>query len=318
MKKLAILILIISLHIPMFADDFSWFSQNDSRWKSERLGSSRSSIGSSGCVLSCLSMLLNNEATNPHMTPNRLNDWLRKNGGYSGSNMRWQVPGEIDGSGLGLELVAQSTKRNDWEFLSAELDKGNKVIVKVAGRRSHWVLVTKREGDANKAESYVVNDPGMTKFEKRTLGYWGGFRSARSYSGNWLNEEAFDLESEIYVVPVQNEEFFLYDIHKLPHPADVYVTLENKLPVDISGYFLLGMFDADGKFIRTIDYEYNTVAANGTLDLLYELPDVNPLNKEKQNLRIVYSKYFSDMPSMYDTTSLVDKGVINRTVSAEK
>jgi hypothetical protein len=313
MKKLMILILTLCLSLPYFADNFSWFSQGDSRWKQERLGSSGSSIGNSGCVLSCLSMLLNAEASNPYITPNRLNDWLRKNGGYAGSNMRWQIPGQIDGSGLGLELVAQSTKRNDWDFLSGEIDKGNKVIVKVAGRRSHWVLVVKRDGEPNKAASYIVNDPGMDKFEQRTLAYFGGFRSARSYSGNWLDEEAFNLESEIYVVPVQNDEFFLYDINKLPHPADVYVTLQNKLPVEIAGYFILGMFDADGNYLRTVDYEYASVNASSSVDLLYELPDVSPLNGDNQKLRIVYSKYFSDVPSMNDTTKLIDKGIINYT-----
>ncbi|MDD2227830.1 MAG: hypothetical protein PHY48_00275 [Candidatus Cloacimonetes bacterium] len=313
MKKITTLILIMTLSLPLIADNFSWFSQSDTRWNKDRLGSSGSSIGSSGCVLSCLSMLLNAEASNPHITPDRLNDWLRQNGGYAGNNMRWQIPGEMDGSGLGLELVAQCTKRNDWDFLSTQLDLGNKVIVKVAGRRSHWVLVVKREGDPKKASSYIVNDPGMDKFEQRTLAYFGGFRSARSYSGNWLDEEAFELESEIYVVPVQNDEFFLYDINKLPHPADVYVTLQNKLSVDISGFFILGLFDIEGKFLRTVDYQYSDVLASAKVDLLYELPDVSTLNSNKQNLRIVYSKYFSDVPSMNDTTRLPDKGIINQT-----
>ncbi|MDD3234758.1 MAG: hypothetical protein PHH43_00340 [Candidatus Cloacimonetes bacterium] len=318
MKKTLILLLIISLTLPLIADNFSWFSQSDSRWNKETLGSGHSSIGSSGCVLSCLSMLLNAEASNPHITPDRLNDWLQKNGGYAGNDMRWQIPGEIDGSGLGLELVAQINKKNDWDFLSAQLDLGNKVIVKVAGRRSHWVLVVKRDGDPTKASSYVINDPGMDKFEERTLAHFGGFLAARSYSGNWLGEESFELESEIYVVPVQNDEFFLYDINKLPHPADVYVTLQNKLPVEISGYFILGLFDANGKFLRTVDYEYATVLASNKVDLLYELPDVSPLNSEKQKLRIVYSKYFSDVPSMNDTTKLIDKGIINQTSSTRR
>lgn len=313
MKKITILILTLCVALPFFGDNFSWFSQNDSRWNKERLGSGGTSIGNSGCVLSCLSMLLNAEASNPYITPNRLNDWLQQNGGYAGTDMRWQIPGQIDGSGLGLELVAQSTKRNDWEFLSEQIDKGNKVIVKVAGRRSHWVLVTQRNGDINKAASYLVNDPGMEKFEQRTLAHFGGFRSARSYSGNWLDEQAFDLESEINVVPVQNDEYFLYDINNLPHPADVYVTLKNKLTVGISGYFILGLFDDEGKYLRTVDYEQASVDASGSVDLLYELPDVSPLNTDKQKLRIVYSKYFSDVPSMNDTTPLTDRGVINHT-----
>ncbi len=180
------------------------------------------------------------------------------------------------------------------------------------------MLVTQRNGDPEKASSYLVNDPGMEKYEQRTLAYFGGFRSARSYSGNWLDEQAFDLDSEIFVVPVQNDEYFLYDIHNLPHPADVYVTLKNKLSVPISGFFLLGLFDEEGKYQRTIDYEQASVDPNGSVDLLYELPDVSPLNNDKSKLRIVYSKYFSDVPSMNDTTPLADKGVRNYTHASEE
>jgi len=310
-KYLIIYVLVLSIAIA-HASGFSWFSQNDSRWKSSRLGGGRS-IGRSGCVVSCLSMLLNQEASNPYMTPGKLNDWLKKNGGYSGNNMRWQIPGLIDGEGLGMELEGQSTRYNDWDFLDSELDKGNKVIVKVAGRRSHWVLVVKRDGANAKASSYIVNDPGMTKYEERTLAYWGGFRSARSYSGNWLDEQAFNLNSEINVVPIATEEGFLYDIYELPRPADVFVTLKNNLDVEIQGFFILGLFDNEDNLIYTIDVEYTQVEANAELDLLYEMADFSPLEEEQNSLKIIYSKYFSAMPSRYDTMNLDPVGIRNLT-----
>jgi len=313
MKKIISGICCLLLSIPLLAGGFNWYSQSDDRWDKERLGSGGSSIGSSGCVLSCLSMLLNAEASNKHMTPDRLNQWLRQNGGYRGSDMRWQIPGEIDGSGLGLELVGQSTKRNDWEFLSGNMLKGNKVIVKVAGRRSHWVLVVKQNGADDSPASYMINDPGMDKYQDRTLAYYGGFKSARAYSGNWLDETAFDLDSEIYVEPVQSDECFLYSLKNMTPPADVYVTLKNKLPVEISGYFILGLFDSEGNFLRTVDYEYSKVVPSGSLDLIYQLPDVSCLANDKNTLKIIYSKYFSDMPSMYDTIELIDKGIRNNT-----
>ncbi|HOA28761.1 MAG: hypothetical protein GXX92_06150 [Clostridiales bacterium] len=310
MKKYYLTIVVTILIINMSASTFTWFSQNDSRWNSNRLGGG-SSIGRSGCVVSCLSMLLNAEASNPYMTPDKLNDWLRKNGGYAGNNMRWQIPGLIDGEGLGMELVAQSTKRNDWSFLSEQLSLGNKVIVKVAGRRSHWVLVVKQDGPPDKALSYIVNDPGMKQYEERSLAYWGGFRSARSYSGNWLDEQAFNLSSEINVVPVTDDETFLYDIYNLPVPADVYVTLENSLDVEIHGFFILGLFDAEGNLIYSIDYEYAKVEPEGSIDLLYEMPDITPLESESNTLKIVYSKYFSTMPSQHDTIDLNPVGIRN-------
>ncbi|MFA7543902.1 MAG: hypothetical protein WCY84_05955 [Candidatus Cloacimonadaceae bacterium] len=311
-KQYLITLVVIIINMTLFAADFTWFSQNDSRWKQSRLGGG-SSIGKSGCVVSCLSMLLNAEATNPYVTPDKLNSWLRSNGGYSENNMRWQIPGLIDGDGLGMELVAQSTRSNDWNFLSSQIESGNKVIVKVAGRRSHWVLVVKQDGPANKAASYLVNDPGMKEYEERRLSYWGGFRSARSYSGNWLDEQSFNLNSEIHVVPVNDDESFLYSCMDLPAPADVYVSLENKLDVPIQGFFILGLFDAEDRLISSVDYEYTEVEANGTVDLLYEMPDICPLEEEGNTLKIVYSKYFSTMPSSNDTINLNPTGIRNLT-----
>lgn len=314
MKKYSLSIIItLILCVSASALNFNWYSQNDSRWNKTKLGNSRSSIGSSGCVVSCLSMLLNAEASNPRITPDRLNEWLRKNGGFAGNLMRWQVPGQIDGSGYGLELQSQTSKANDWKYLSGELEKGNKVIVKVSGRRSHWVLVVALDGAYNKASSYIVNDPGMDSFETRTLAHWGGFKAARSYSGNWLDEQAFDLNSKITVVPVSTDESFLYELSDLPVPADVFVTLENKLNVDISGYFMLGLFDPDGNLIRTVDYEYASVAAAGQIDLIYEMADISTLNDENTELRIIYSKYFSAIPSLNEAIALPSPGLENYT-----
>jgi len=249
-------------------------------------------------------MLLNAEASNPHMTPAQLNAWLKKNGGYAGNNMRWQIPGMIDGLGFGLELEAQSTKSNDWEFLSSELAKGHKVIVKVRGRNSHWVLIVKQDGPSDRSSSYHVNDPGLEKYEPRTLAYWNGFRSARSYSGNWLDEESFSLESDITIVPVSEDEYFLYDLYKIAHPADVYVTMTNNLPVEVKGYFLLGLFDEEVGLIEVLDFEYRKIEASGNDDLLFEIEDVGKLYEPGRHLKIIYSKYFTDIPSEYDTINL--------------
>lgn len=313
MKKiLTLTILVLAIYGLTAAAAFNWYSQSDSRWETKRLGNSGSSIGSSGCVLSCLSMLLNAEASNPNITPDRLNEWLRKNGGYIGDLMRWQIAGEIDGNGLGLELQSQTEKNNDWNYLSGELDKGNKVIVKVKGRRSHWVLVVGREGPIDRASSYIINDPGMDSFQKRTLAYFGGYKAARSYSGNWLDEQAFSLNSQINVVPVDTDEAFLYELSELPVPADVFVTLENKLKVGISGYFMLGLFDQNGNLVRTIDYEYASIGPEEKLDLIYEMADITPLNGQGQDLRIIYSKYFSSVPRMSETLALPSPGLLNQ------
>jgi len=175
--------------------------------------------------------------------------------------------------------------------------------------------VVKREGPNAKASSYFVNDPGMTEYEERTLAYWGGFRSARSYSGNWLDEQAFNLNSDINVVPIAAEEGFLYDIYDLPRPADVFVSLQNNLDVEIQGFFILGLFDSEDNLMYTVDVEYAQIDANAEIDLLYEMSDYSPLEDEKSTLKIIYSKYFSDMPSRYDTLNLHPIGIRNLTKS---
>jgi len=249
-------------------------------------------------------MLLNAEASNPQITPGELNAWLKQNGGYSGTNMRWQIPGQMDGNGNGLELVAQDTKANNWKFLSEQLAKGNKVIVKVKGRRHHWVLVTKQNGPDNLPSSYQINDPGMETYKEKTLGNFGGFRAARSYSGNWLDEDAFSMDSDIQIEPVQSDEYVFYDLMNSPHPADVYVTIKNNLPVMIAGYFILGVFDKDNNFLRTVDYQYVTIDSCKSFDLMYEMDDITDITQDSCKVNIIYSKYFSKMPSLSDTLPL--------------
>jgi hypothetical protein len=305
MRKIYFILFALTLFTQLAAADFPWYSQGDDRWKKDQLGkSSRATIGRSGCVLSCLSMLLNAEATNPHVTPGELNTWLKQNGGYAGTNMKWQIPGQMDGNSNGLELVQQDNKRNNWKFLSEQLAKGNKVIVKVSGRRSHWVLVTKQVGPMDQASSYVINDPGMETYKERTLGHFGGFKAARSYSGNWLDEDAFSMDSDIQIVPVQSDEYLFYDLVNSPHPADVYVTIKNNLPVMIAGYFILGLFDKDNNFLRTISNEYVTIDSCQAYDLMYEMDDISSISQDSCTVNIIYSKYFSQMPTFDDTIPL--------------
>ncbi|MBM4399936.1 MAG: hypothetical protein FJ041_06400 [Candidatus Cloacimonetes bacterium] len=315
MKKRLFPIILLFLIAGLLAADFNWFSQGDERWKTDKLGQSkRTTVGRSGCVLSCLAMLLNAEASNPYITPGDLNAWLKQNGGYSGARMRWEIPGNLDGKGVGFELVAQISKGNNWKFLSEQLTKGNKVIVKVKGRRSHWVLVTKQDGPYNKASSYMINDPGTKSYVARTLAYYGGFKKARSYSGNWLDEDAFSLDTEICVVPVDQDEFLFYDIVNAPRPADVYVRIENKLQVPINGFFILGLFDKDGNFMRTVDYDFASLEANAQYDLMYEMDDITEIQQNDAYVNILYSKYFNHMPSSFDTLALI-KSNVSREIS---
>lgn len=61
------------------------FSQRDLKWKNDRHGTSNSTIGKTGCTISCAAMLLNYFGTS--ITPKELDDKLTANRGYAQGNL---------------------------------------------------------------------------------------------------------------------------------------------------------------------------------------------------------------------------------------
>lgn len=294
-KKLYLLLILFAVLSTLSAQTFNWYSQGDVRWKHDRLGySKRNTIGRSGCVLSCLSMLVNAEASTPAVTPDLLNSWLQRNNGYSGANMRWEVLSDFDGSIAGIQFEGQNNHKNDWNYLSDQITKGNKVLVKVGYGRGHWVLVIAQNGPHDNPGSYIVNDPGTREYKDKTLAAWGGFRAARSYSGNWIDATSVKMESDLTVTPVSKNESFLYNLIHLDHPADVYVSVKNNLGVPIIGYFLLAMFDQDGNFLKVLDSEFSAIPKTETKDFLYSIDNMQDLLENRNELRLIFSKSYRD------------------------
>ena len=64
-------------------------SQRDEHWKDKKLGNSNLTIGNYGCVVTALAMMFDS-------TPDRVNDYLKKHGGFKGANVIWaKIPGFI-------------------------------------------------------------------------------------------------------------------------------------------------------------------------------------------------------------------------------
>lgn len=63
----------------------TYYGQRDSRWASERLGSSDASMGGYGCAVTSLAMLC--EYIGIPTTPSTLNKWLTKNDGFQDGNL---------------------------------------------------------------------------------------------------------------------------------------------------------------------------------------------------------------------------------------
>jgi hypothetical protein len=125
--------------------------QQESNWAGAQLGDSpRESIGSAGCAVTSVAMLLAYYGV--QTSPRRLNDWLTANGGYAeGDLLIWTR----------LSDYASSRFRyTGWHspepsVINAELDAGRPLVAEVRlGRNQHFIVLAGRSGN-----DYMINDP---------------------------------------------------------------------------------------------------------------------------------------------------------------
>jgi len=146
--------------------DIPPLSQRDPRWIDVQLGSSNTTIGGYGCLLTCISMMLGYFGITT-ADPIWLNAWLRKHAGFSNGNLF------VWGS-LTFDKRVQFIFRYDYpatEKIDEQLALGRPAIIKTDMvpetyvLDEHWVLVVGRVDG-----SYIINDPwtgDQVKFEKR-------------------------------------------------------------------------------------------------------------------------------------------------------
>ena len=139
--------------IAVAASSYPLYKQCDSRWGSDRLGTSSNTICSAGCLMSSVSMVLadcGKTVDGTTSTPKSLNVWLRNNGGYaSGDLFVW---GSV--TKFGLSFV---TKTSTHSQIDSYFKSGHAVILNV-NNGGHWVLMTGISGT-----NYLVNDPGFER-----------------------------------------------------------------------------------------------------------------------------------------------------------
>ena len=177
-----------------------FYSQRDSRWSSNHLGTSTTdTIGNSGCALTSVAMLLKWESgSSSDPNPGQLNTWLTANSGYTnGDWIVWSVAAAYGGS-MGLTWIGSTSGVDEWSQIDSELAAGRKPIVVVDGiistpaLDSHYVVVYDRVGASGVPSSYKILDPWDTTFNaNKTLatytdpssGYttWG----LRKFGGNF-------------------------------------------------------------------------------------------------------------------------------------
>lgn len=136
--------------------DIAPLSQQDLRWASIKLGTSKSTIGSHGCLMTCATMLVR-FLLGINITPADMNAWLIANGGYHNYNLFvWAILNKYDSKiSFGYRYNGALLDKID-----EQLAKGMPVIVNVDGIPAssaideHWVLIIGKENG-----KYIINDP---------------------------------------------------------------------------------------------------------------------------------------------------------------
>lgn len=137
--------------------------QSDPRWTSEKIGSSQSTIGRYGCLITCLSMLSDWYGT--FNTPG----WMARNLSFtSDGRLLWQSIRPP------MRFVYRYYKRDDAKIKSILFSKDNAVILEVpAFNDKHWVLVV----GFSRWAGYKIADPfdGTTKWLDKSYRNITGF-----------------------------------------------------------------------------------------------------------------------------------------------
>lgn len=121
-----------------------FYSQNDSRWKEDRLGDSDFTMGKSGCLVTCMAaaIQMENLAMNG-LTPGDLNQYFAKRGVYDAQgNLQWTVLRAL--GGLQIELPQQVHSNEVTEHLRRKIYPIVRVRMKGLGN-FHYVLIVGAE-----------------------------------------------------------------------------------------------------------------------------------------------------------------------------
>lgn len=138
------------------------FGQRDPKWANKPLGSSTSTLGGYGCLVTCLAMLA--KYYGKDTDPDRLNTALKNINGFANGNLYKWYEGitklYTDVTITKLQNCPNPLTTTDFNAIKAEIDAGRPVILQVdfipatSTVDMHFVLLVGYEGD-----TYWVNDP---------------------------------------------------------------------------------------------------------------------------------------------------------------
>lgn len=140
---------------PKISLNVNALKQTDSRWKNTKLGNGSYTIGSSGCVLTSVTMLYN-YTHNTNLTPPE----MQKKLSFSGSGIIWTSVTKHD--------LTQKSGSISLANIYAQLKKGHPVLIfcKNSSGGTHAVVVTGYTGTSTSsfnAKDFTINDPGYKR-----------------------------------------------------------------------------------------------------------------------------------------------------------
>jgi len=132
-------------------------SQRDPKWKDDKLGTSSLSLGTSGCAVTSVAMLLSGYGYAE--TPGSLNRGLKNKGGFVGAAIVWGAVNALYPKVKFSNIILCRDSDAPLAAIDTSIARGQPVLVEVdsspaAGLQTHWVvLYAKRGGD------YLMLDP---------------------------------------------------------------------------------------------------------------------------------------------------------------
>lgn len=141
------------------------YLQRDSRWAEDTVGGTQETLASVGCTVCSLAMALNHYGVK--LTPKELNDFLKKNDGYTERGwLKWDSVSKISKGKVVMGYIGDPS----FQRIDAALKNNEPVIAKVFIDRTipHWVLIVGKE----KTE-YLIRDPLGDGKSLRQLSFYG-------------------------------------------------------------------------------------------------------------------------------------------------
>jgi hypothetical protein len=133
------------------------YSQQDPRWKADRLGGGRDTVGYIGCALTCVAMYSSGWGFSE--TPGTLNQKLKSVGGFVNQAIVWAALSKIYPSLRCTGLTVCGNSPAPLSDIGNSLADGQPVIVEVdfspaSGLQTHWVVLYRDVGN-----DYLMLDP---------------------------------------------------------------------------------------------------------------------------------------------------------------